>query len=184
MSVGEGVVKPFSSYASRTDTPQKTSSSVKVRYHFTSSLSSNMPFANKWGSPPVGRSFCSPQYWRALAYATTFSLGTSLMSQLAKIESGGSIKVCWWRHGGAGGACRVALSASSSHNCHGSPKDTLTCLASSLVLSSPGTTDSFHPPARGVTLSHLPLDPFSEIQNSRLWWCFPTLIVWCLWWLP
>ena len=56
--VGEGVVKTFSSYASRMGTPQKTSSSVKVRYHFTSSLSSNMPFANKWGPPPVGRLFC------------------------------------------------------------------------------------------------------------------------------
>ena len=79
-SVGEEVVELFSSSASGTATPQKTSSSVKVRYHFTSSLSSNTLFANKWGSPPVGRSFCSAQYWRALAYATTFSLGTSLMS--------------------------------------------------------------------------------------------------------
>ena len=59
---GEGVVKPFSSYASGMDTPQKTSSSVKFRYHFTSSLSSNMPFTNKQGSPPVGGSFCSTQY--------------------------------------------------------------------------------------------------------------------------
>ena len=64
------------------------------------------------------------------------------MSQLEKIESGGSIKVCQWRHGGAGGAWRVAFSASSSHNCCCSPKDALTCLVSSLVLSSPGTVDS------------------------------------------
>ena len=77
---GEGVVELFSSYASGMATPQKTSSSVKVRYHFTSSLSSNTLFANKRGSPPVGRSFCSAHYWRALAFATTFSLGTSLMS--------------------------------------------------------------------------------------------------------
>ena len=80
MLVGEEVVEFFSSSASGMATPQKTSSSVKVRYHFISSLSSNTLFANKWGSPPVGRSFCSTQYWRALAYATTFSLGSSLMS--------------------------------------------------------------------------------------------------------
>ena len=69
-SVGEEVVELFS--ASGTATPQKTSSSVKVRYHFTSSLSSNTLFTNKQDSPPVGRSFCSTQYWRALAYTTTF----------------------------------------------------------------------------------------------------------------
>ena len=164
MSAGEGVVKPFSSYASRTGTPQKTSSLVKVRYHFTSSVSSNMPFANKWGPPPVGRLFCSTQYWRALVYTTTFSLGTSLMSRLAKIKSGGSIKVCQWRHGGAGGAWRVAFSASSSHNCCGSPKDTLTCLASSLVLSSPRTVDSsFHQ----LGVSHFPAFHWTHSAKSR-----------------
>ena len=92
MLAREEVVGLFS--ISGTATPQKTSSSVKVRYHFTSSLSSNTLFANKQGSPPVGGSFCSARYWRALAYATTFSLGTSLMSQLAKIESGSGIKLC------------------------------------------------------------------------------------------
>ena len=76
----EEVVELFTSSASGMATPWKTSSSLKVRYHFTSSLSSNTLFANKQGSPPVGRSFCSAQYWRALAYATTFFLGTSLMS--------------------------------------------------------------------------------------------------------
>ena len=60
--------------------PPKTSSSVKDRYHFTSSLSFNMLFANKSCSPPAGGLFCSDECWRALAYATTFSLGTSLMS--------------------------------------------------------------------------------------------------------
>ena len=60
--VGEGVVELFSSSTSGMATPQKTSSSVKVRYHFTSSLSSNTLFTNKRGSPPVGRSFCSAQY--------------------------------------------------------------------------------------------------------------------------
>ena len=120
----------------------KTSSLVKVRYHFTSSLSSNTLSANKWGSPPVGRSFCSTQYWRALAYATTFSLRTSLMSQLVKIESASGINLCQQRHGRAGGAWRVALPVSSSCNCRGSLKDALTCLASFLVLSSPGTVDS------------------------------------------
>ena len=94
MSVGEGVVKLFPSCVSGMATPLKTSSSVKVRYHPTSSLSSSMPFANKQGPPPVGRLFCSAQYWRALAYATTFSLGTSLMSRLAKIEPGSGIKLC------------------------------------------------------------------------------------------
>ena len=88
--------------------PQKISSSVKERYHFTSSLSSNTLFTNKHGSPPAGRLFCSAQCWRALAYATTFSLGISLMSLHAKIESAGHINFCLQRHGGAGGAWRVA----------------------------------------------------------------------------
>ena len=91
-SVEEEVVELFSALGMAT--PQKTSSSVKVRYHFTSSLSSNTLSTNKQGSPPVGRSFCSAQYWRALAYGTTFSLVTSLMSQLAKTESAGSINFC------------------------------------------------------------------------------------------
>ena len=52
-SAGEEVVELFS--ASETATPWKTSSSVKVSYHFTSSLSSNTLFANKQGSPPVDR---------------------------------------------------------------------------------------------------------------------------------
>ena len=69
-SAGEEVVELFST--SGMATPQKTSSSVKVRYHFTSSLSSDTLFTNKQGSPPVGRSFSSAQYWRALAYTTTF----------------------------------------------------------------------------------------------------------------
>ena len=45
----EEVVELFSSSASGTATPQKTSSSVKVRYHLTSSLSSSTLFTNKWG---------------------------------------------------------------------------------------------------------------------------------------
>ena len=65
-------------------TPWKTSSSVKERYHFTSSLGSNMLFASSHGPPPAGRLFCSAQCWRALAYATTFSLGISLMPIHAK----------------------------------------------------------------------------------------------------
>ena len=93
-SAGKVVVECFSSSASGMATPQKTSSSVKVRYHLTSSLSSSTLSASKWGSPLVGRSFYSTQYWRALAYATTFSLGTSHMSQLAKIESASSINLC------------------------------------------------------------------------------------------
>ena len=76
MLAGEEVVELFSSPALGMATPQKTSSLVKVRYHCTSSLSSSTLFANKRGLPPVGGLFCSAQYWRALAYATTFSLGT------------------------------------------------------------------------------------------------------------
>ena len=83
--------------------PQKTSS-VKDRYHFTSSLSSNMLFANNHSSSPAGRLFCSAQCWRALAYATTFSLGISLMSLQAKIESAGGMNFCLWRHGRSVGA--------------------------------------------------------------------------------
>ena len=64
-------------------TPQKTSSLVKERYHFTSSLSSITLSANNWGSPPAGRLFSSTQCWRALAYTTTFSQGISLISQHA-----------------------------------------------------------------------------------------------------
>ena len=60
--------------------PQKNSSLVKERYHFTSSLSSNMLSTNNCGPPPAGGLFCSAQCWRALAYTTTFSLGISLMS--------------------------------------------------------------------------------------------------------
>ena len=142
MLVGEEVVELFSPSTSGMATPWKTSSSVKVRYHSTSSLSSNTLFTNKWGSPPVGRSFCSTQYWRALVYATTFSQGISLMSWLAKMELTSSINLCWQRHGRAGGAWKVASPASSSCSCSGSPKDTLTCLASFLVLSSPGMVDS------------------------------------------
>ena len=48
----------FSSFSGRA-TPWKTSLSVKDRYHFTSSLSSNTPFANNCGSPLAGRLFCS-----------------------------------------------------------------------------------------------------------------------------
>ena len=82
------------SFASGMVTPQKTSSSVKGRYHLTSFLSSSTLSTNTWGLPPVGGSFCSAQYWRALAYTTTFSLGTSLMSWLAKIELACSINLC------------------------------------------------------------------------------------------
>ena len=130
-----------SSFSGRA-TLQKTSSSVKERYHFTSSLSSNMLFANNHGSPPAGRLFCSTQCWRALAYATTFSLGISLMSLQAKIESAGSINFCLQRHGSAGGAWRVASFEPNSHNCRGSLKDARTSLASFLESSFPCTANS------------------------------------------
>ena len=123
-------------------TPQKTSSSVKERYHFTSSLSSKTLLTNKHGSPPAGRLFCSTQCWRALAYATTFSLGISQMSLHAKIELAGGINLFLQRHGSAGGAWRVASLEPSSCNCHGSLKDALTSLASFLASSFPSTADS------------------------------------------
>ena len=80
MSVAEWVFRLSSSSFLGRATPQKTSSLVKERYHVSSSLSSNMLSANNCGSPPAGRLFCPAQCWRALAYATTFSLGISLMS--------------------------------------------------------------------------------------------------------
>ena len=64
------------------------------------------------------------------------------MSLQAKIESAGSMNFCLWRHGSAGGAWRVASFEPNSHNCHGSPKDALTSLASFLESSFPGTADS------------------------------------------
>ena len=92
-----------SSSFSRRAIPQKISSLVNDRYHFTSSLSSCTLFTNRHGSPPAGRLFCSAQYWRALVYATTFSRGISHMSLQAKMESAGSMNLFQHRHGGAGG---------------------------------------------------------------------------------
>ena len=83
-------------------TPWKTSSSVKERYHFTSSLSSITLSANNWGSPPAGRLFSSTQCWRALAYTTTFSQGISLISLHAYIDSASGINLCLQRHGRVG----------------------------------------------------------------------------------
>ena len=94
MLAGEGITELPPSSTWGMANPQKTSSLVKVRYHLTSSLSSHTLSANWQGSSPVGGSFCFTQYWRALAYATTFSLGISLISQLAKIELGGGINFC------------------------------------------------------------------------------------------
>ena len=113
-SAGEGVFGMPSSSASEMATPRKTSSSVKVKYHFVSSLSSHTSSANRQDSPPVGGLFCSAQYWSTLAYATVFSLQTSLISQLAKINLGSGMNFCLWRQGGAGGAWSVAISSFSS----------------------------------------------------------------------
>ena len=133
-----------SSFSGRA-TPQKTSSLLNDRYHFTSSLNSSMLFANNHGSPPAGRLFCSTQCWWALVYATTFSLGISLMSLQAKIESAGGMNLCLHRHGSAGGACRVASLEPKSCNCCGGPKDALTSLASFLASTFPGTAiNSIH----------------------------------------
>ena len=140
--VGPGVGGlSFSSSLGRA-TPRKTSSLVKERYYFTSSLSSKTLLANKWGSPLAGGLFCSVQCWRALAYATTFSPGTSRILWHAKIESTGGINFFLQRHGSAGGAWRVAsLESNFCIHC-GSMKDTLTSLANLLASSFPGTANS------------------------------------------
>ena len=49
VSTREGVIGLFSSSFLGMATPQKTSSSVRDKYHFTSSLSSSTLFANEWG---------------------------------------------------------------------------------------------------------------------------------------
>ena len=64
------------------------------------------------------------------------------MSLQAKIESAGSMNFCLQRHGGAGGAWRVASFESNSCNHHGSLKDALTSQASFLESSFPGTANS------------------------------------------
>ena len=71
-----------------------------------------------------------------------FSLGISRLSLHAKSESAGGINLFLQRHGGAGGAWRVASLESSSRNCCGSPKDALTSLASFLASSFPNTANS------------------------------------------
>ena len=64
------------------------------------------------------------------------------MSLHAKMELAGGINFFLWRHGGAGGAWRVAFLESNSHICCGSVKDNLTSLASLLTSSFPGTANS------------------------------------------
>ena len=123
-------------------TPLNTSSSEKERYHFTSSLSSITISANKNGPPPAGRLFSSAQCWRALAYATTFSQGISLISLHAWIDSAGNINLHLQRHGSAGGAWRLASLIPNSHVCCGSQKEAHTSLASFLQSSIPGTIDN------------------------------------------
>ena len=100
--VGLGVCRLSSSSSSGRGTLLNTSSSVKERYHLTSSLNSKMLLTNKWGSLLAGGLFCSAQYWRALVYATTFSLGISQMSLHAKMELAGSRNFFLLKHGGAG----------------------------------------------------------------------------------
>ena len=79
MSVGR-VSRLWSSSFSGRATPWNTSSSEKERYYFTSSLNSFMLSASRHGPPPAGRLISSTQCWRALAYATAFSWGISLIS--------------------------------------------------------------------------------------------------------
>ena len=141
--LGPGVCRlSSSSSSSGRATPLKTSSSVKGRYHLTSSLNSRTLLANRWGLLLAGGLFCSAQYWMALAYTTTFSLGISQMSLHAKMELAGGINFFLWRHGSAGGAWRVASLESNSRICCGSVKDALTSLASLLTSLFPGTANS------------------------------------------
>ena len=150
--VGPGVCRLSSSSSSGRATPLKTSSLVKERYHLTSSLNSRTLLTNRQGSPLAGGLFCSAQYWRALAYTTTFSLGISRMSLHAKMELAGGINFFLWRHGSAGGAWRVAsLESNSCIHC-GSVKDALTSLANLLTSSFPGPANSSSHQSR---ISHL-----------------------------
>ena len=78
-------------------------------------------------SPPEGMAgpslvgYFAPQGTTKLgAYATVFSLGISQMSRQAKVDTMGGMNLCWWRHGGAGGAWNGASLGSSSCICLGS----------------------------------------------------------------
>ena len=130
-----------SSFSGRA-TPWNTSSTEKERYHFTSSLNSFMPLASRHGPPPAGRLISSAQCWRALAYATTFSWGISLISLHASINWAGGINLCQQRHGSAGGALRSASVIPNSCICCGSQKEAHTSLASFLQSSIPGTANN------------------------------------------
>ena len=158
-SVGPGVCGLSSSSSTGRAMPLKISLLVKERYHLTSSLNSKTLLANRRGSPLAGRLFCSAQYWRTLAYATTFSLRISQMSLHAKMESAGGINFFLWRHGSAGGVWRVASLESNSRICCGSVKDALTSLASLLTSSFPSTANSSSHQSR---VSHL--SDFHEIH--------------------
>ena len=59
----------------------------------------------------------------------------------------------------------MALSASSSHNCRGSPKDALTCLVSSLILSFPRTINSS---IHQLGVSHFPAFHWTHLAKSRM----------------
>ena len=107
--------------------------------------------------------FCSAQYWRALVYATAFSLGTSRMFLHAKIESAGGINLFLQRHDSAEGAWRVASLVSNSHSHCGSMKDALTSLASFLMSSFPGTANSF---SHQSGVSHLSAFHGTHTQKS------------------
>ena len=98
-----------------------------------------------------------------------FSMGISLMSPHAKIELAGGINFHLQRHGSAGGAWRAASLEPNSHNCHGSPKDALTSLASFLASSFPGTADSsiYHSGVSHLSTFHGTHRPKSKIAGSR-----------------
>ena len=102
-------------------------------------------------------------------YATAFSLGTSRISLHTKIELAGGINLFLQRHGGAGGAWRVASLVSNSCSCCESKKDALTSLASFVTSMLPGTakSSSRHSGVSHISALHWAQRPKSIISSSR-----------------
>ena len=100
--------------------------------------------ARRCGWSLFGRLFCSARYCKARLYVTIFSLGISWISWLAKIDMTGGMNLCWWRHGGAGGAWNGASLGCSSCIHLGSWNEALTSQASLPVSSSRSVDNSAH----------------------------------------
>ena len=111
-----------------------------------------------------GGLFCSTRHCKAQAYVTVFSLGISRMSQQAKADATGGMNLCWWRHGGAGGAWNWASSGSSSCMCFGSLNEALTCRANFSMSSSKTVDSSAHQPGT----SHLSAFHRTHVAGSDM----------------